>query len=229
MTRRAVLIGVAAALLVVLLGFGAFLVFDDEEGRTVTVTGVGVVEAVPDEAELSFGVTATAATAKAAREASDRQMQGVIAALKERGIDDADIQTANVSVSPSYGPTGGKVVGYTASNSVAVHIRELDAVPAAIAAAVAQGANEMSGPTLTTSKQKELYREALAAAIADARERAVAIAVPSGAELGEIVAAVESPTGGGPIAFDQKAENSTPIEPGTIEIQAQVAVTFELE
>jgi uncharacterized protein YggE len=201
-------------------------------GRTITVTGAGVVKAVPDEAEAGFGASATAATAPAARAASDRLLRRVIAALKARGIAAADIQTEQISLYPSFGPKGNKVVGYVASNSVTVHIRDLDDLGAIISAAVAAGANQTSGPSLASSEQQELYRRALKAAVADARSRAEAIASASDATLGEIRTVSES-SSGAPIPLEAKAaadrSAAAPIEPGKVKVEAQVTVTFALE
>ena len=96
------------------------------------------------------------------------------------------------------------MVGYVASNSVTVHIRHLVDAGAIISAAVAAGANQTSGPSLASSEQKELYRRALKAAVADARSRAAAIASASDATVGEIRSVSES-SSGAPIPFEAKA------------------------
>ena len=79
--------------------------------------------------------------------------------------------------------------------------------------------------------QAELYRNALKAAVADARASAQALAAASNLSLGRISAIVE---GGGsspqPFAAAEKAMDagSTPIEPGTQQVTAVVSVTFSV-
>ena len=88
---------------------------DAPEGDTITVTGVGSVEVVPNEAQMSFGVETRAATAKAAVAANADAMRKIINALRQaRG---REIATQWVSVYPVTNDTGA-VDGYSASNSV---------------------------------------------------------------------------------------------------------------
>lgn len=57
----------------------------DAEPDTVTVTGVGSVEAVPNEARMSFGVETRGPTARAAVAANADAMRKVINALRQAG------------------------------------------------------------------------------------------------------------------------------------------------
>ena len=131
MNRRQLVLGVVvvvAVLVVLLVGFALGRSGDDastDVSRTITATGTGIVKAEPDVADVSLGVSATARTARAARIAADAQMARVLATVKRRGVASADIQTAQVSLSPNYGP-GSRVVGYTATNTVTARIRKLD-------------------------------------------------------------------------------------------------------
>jgi uncharacterized protein YggE len=233
--RRLLITAVAAvaavAALLVGLALGRSLGESDDGRRTISVTGSGSVEVVPDEGVATFGVSATAQTAAAARAASDRRERRVIATLKAHGIADADIQTSDVSLSPRFSPNGRRIVGYTASNSVTATIRDLGEASTIIPAAVAAGANEVSGLSLSSSEEEELYAEALGEAVEDARGRAEALAAASVGELGEVVSVTESGDMG-PIPFEaatKAADQATPIEPGTVDVTADVTVVFELQ
>jgi uncharacterized protein YggE len=227
------LVGAVAVVAAFLLGLalGRSDSESDETPHTVSVTGTGSVKVVPDEAEATFGVSVTAANAAAARSASDRRQRRVIAALKAGGVGAADIQTSEISLSPNFGPNGRRVVGYTASNSVTARIRDLDEAGTIIPAVVAAGANQIGGLSLVSSEQDVLYRKALEAAVEDARAHAEAIASASEGELGPIQSVTESSTASPiPLQAEAKAADSaTPVEPGTIEVTAEVAVVFELE
>ncbi len=123
--------------------------------------------------------------------------------------------------------------GYSAHNSVSATIAQLARAGAVIDAAVAAGANQISGPSLVHGDTDGLYRRALAAAVDDAREKAEALASAANVSLGRITAVVE---GGSapmpmPLAAEAKAADqavSTPIEPGEHEISATVSVTFSI-
>jgi uncharacterized protein len=196
------------------------------EGNTVTVTGVGSVESTPNEANFSFGVDTRGRTAQAAIAANATAMEKVLAALRAEGA--RDIATQWVSV---YAVTteDGTVSGYAASNSVSATIG-VQKAGALIDAAAEAGANQISGPGMSSSDADRLYREALADAVDDARERAEVLARAAGRTLGEISSLTE---GGGvtPLPFAERvadAAASTPVVPGKQETSASVTVTFSL-
>jgi uncharacterized protein YggE len=96
-----------------------------------------------------------------------------------------------------------------------------------IDAAVAAGANQVYGPSLSRSDQDDLYRQALRTAYADARAKAQVLAAAAGLSVGRVLAMQES--GGVPVPLVDRAgaaETQVPIEPGTQSIQASVTVTF---
>lgn len=193
----------------------------------ITVTGMGVVRAVPDRAEISFGVVTPGRTASQAFSANDAAIERVVAALRRAGIAAADIQTRSFSVSPRHNEAGDEITGYTAENTVSVQLRNLDRAGAVIDAAVGAGANQVFGPSLSRSDSSALYRSALRAGVADARVKAQELASAAGVPLGQIVGVVEQGSLGDPpqpAAAD--ARTSAPIQPGTQEIRASVVVTF---
>ncbi len=200
--------------------------------RSITVNGTGIVTTVPNEASFTFGVSVTASTARAALTANARRMTVVIAAIKKQGIVDRDIQTAEISLTPNTNDNGTKVIDFTAANSVSVTTKAIAKSGGIVDAAVAAGANTVSGPTLTRSGVLTLERRALAAAIADARARAVAIAAASHVRLGAVQTVTEQSSA--PITFSPTAKSSalaapsTPVEPGTVQTEEDVTVTFAI-
>ena len=60
-------------------------------------------------------------------------MTRVIGALKSNGVAAADIQTAQLSLSPNENDAGTKVINYTVTNNVTVNIRDLTKAGAIIA------------------------------------------------------------------------------------------------
>src|SRR5262249_21323353 len=130
-----------------------------------------------------------------------------------------------------YDQQGREVVGYTASNSVSAVVRDLAKVGDVIDAAIAAGANNVSGPSLSRDDRDKLYNDALEAAVADARATASVLGHAAGASLGAVQSLAESPEESGPVpayAVALRAPAETPIEPGTAEITATVRVVFAL-
>jgi uncharacterized protein len=198
----------------------------------ITVNGVGTVNSVPDEAEMSFGVQTEGATSRQALARNSAQMERVLAALEAAGIAGKDVQTQDVSVWPHYDVQGDTAEGYTARNSVTVTIHDLDKAGAVIDAASRAGANEVSGPMLSSSAREQLEAKALEAAVANARKKAEALAKAAGVGLGRVTAMVEGGGTPGPVVLEAAAARSVkdmPIQPGQEEVQATVTVTFAIE
>jgi uncharacterized protein YggE len=194
---------------------------------TVTVTGVGAVEAVPDRAEVSAGVESRAATARGALAANAAAMEKVLAALRASG--GRDVTTQTVSLSTAF-DQNGRANGFVASNVLSAGTT-LAAAGALIDAAVAAGANTVYGPSLSRSDAEALYGEALEKAVADAKSRAGILAKAAGRTLGRVTAIAEASSSEG-IPFAGKAEAArdaaTPVVSGPQETTATVSVTYEL-
>lgn len=221
----AVLLLAAAALAGALRPEGAAAVDPAPRTDSVTVTGTGAVEAVPDRAQVSAGVESRAPTAKAALAANATAMRRVLQALEAKG--GKDLTTQTVSLSTSFDQQG-QPNGFVATN-VASAITTLAGAGALIDAAVDAGANTVYGPSLSRSDAEKLYRDALAEAVADARARAEVLAKAAGRELGRVTALTEAGETAIPFAAEAMASrDSTPVVSGPQKTIASVTVTYAL-
>jgi len=227
MKKIAVVLGLvvaAVAAVAVLQPGGAGAVDPPPTTDTVTVSGEGVVLAVPDRAEISAGVETRAPTARAALQANATAMADVLSALRSAG--GTDVTTQSVSLSTSFDDKGSPN-GFVASNIASATVAFTEA-GALIDAAVAAGANTVYGPSPSRSDADTLYREALAKAVADAGGRAAVLAKAAGRELGRVTAISESGAAPVPVFAKAAADASTPVESGPQETTASVSVTYEL-
>jgi uncharacterized protein len=193
----------------------------------VTTTGHGDITAVPDEAVISAGVNTRATSAAAALSENAQAMQQVIDALKKAG--GTDLQTQEVSLYPQTDDRG-TVTGYSAQNTVSAKATIANA-GGLVDAAVGAGANTVQGPTLAVSDSDALYRDALKQAVADARAKADALAQAGGFAVGPVYAVTEqADTAPAPVwqAAAAAKASSTPIEPGTQDVTADVTVSFQI-
>jgi uncharacterized protein len=246
MTRRSrsagyVTAAVLAALslaLVALAGCGTTAATSTGTGvatNTVTASGAGTSQAVPDTAEMSFGVTTTAANAKTALEDASKVAEQIATAVKKQGVAAEDIQTQDVSVYPQTVDQNGKqvITGYQASLSVSVKVRDIAKLGDVISAANAAGANNISGPSFTVADPAPARAKAIDEAVADARTSAEAMAKAAGKSVGEVLSMSSSDAGVGPMAFaaadSAGSAKSVPIEPGQLDVSANVVVVFELK
>ena len=197
-------------------------------GSTITVTGNGTVDATPDQASFDFGVTTNGATAAEALSRNASQARAIIYALRKAGVHAADIQTTQVSLWPQTSSDGRTITGYQASNSVQV-TAPLRKSGQLVDAAVRAGANNVDGPNLDTAEKSSHYNKALARALADAKQKAQAIAGAAGLTLG---ASIKVREGGAatPIVYGDaltaRASAAPPIQAGTQKIQASVTVSY---
>jgi uncharacterized protein YggE len=231
MRRLLPLVLIAAALLVVaaLVGIGRPEAARGEVATpdTVTTLGHGVITIAPDEATVTAGVHTQAASASAALAENAKLMNAAIAALKAAGGE--KLQTQQVSLYPQTDPQG-QVTAYVADNSVSASTK-IAGAGALIDAAVGAGANTVSGPSLSVSDRDARYRDALGKAVEDARLKAEALAKAGGFGVGPVSSVTEQAGNGPPQVFQAAgavAKDSTPIEPGTQDVTADVSVTFRI-
>ena len=130
-----------------------------------TFRASGEVTRVPDVAVISTGVVTRATTATAAIQQNAARMERVRAALRRAGIDDKDIQTSSINLNPDYvyvEHQPPKLTGYQASNNVSVRFRDIRKTGEILDALVAEGANQINGPSLTIDKPEAALDEARA-------------------------------------------------------------------
>ena len=205
-------------------------------GTRLDINATGEVTRVPDIAVISAGVVSRSSTATGALQDSANRMNRVLAALKGAGIADRDIQTSNVSLNPEYRYENNQppqLVGYTASNNVSVRFRDIRNSGKILDALVAQGANQINGPSLTVDKPEAALDEARAKAVAAGRARAELYARSLGLHVVRVVSVNES--GGSypvppPMPMVMAREKAdTSIEPGEQKLQVNLTMTFELQ
>ncbi len=199
--------------------------------RGIAVSGTGRIQARPDEAIVQAGVSTRAQTAQEAQAENNQQMQNVLNAIKALGIPDKDIQTTGVSLFPVI-TEGNTVNGYNATNNVRVTVENIDQAGAVLDAAVKAGANTASGISFTFKDETSLRNKALAAAAADARSKADALAAALGLQISGVQSVTESqvsipvPLAVPRAAAAPAAAPSVPIEPGQQTVTAEITIVF---
>lgn len=200
--------------------------------KLVTVSGEGSASAVPDNAVIRLGVSSQGKTARAASDANAKEMTVVLAAIKDSGVADRDIQTTSLSLQPQYelNKTGApRLIGFQANNQVTVKIRDIANLPTVLDRAIAAGANEMSGIEFVVSEQTKLLDKARAAAIADAHRKAELYANAAGMKVGRVMSISEEGAAPQPRPYQaMRAGAAAPIAPGEQMLRAVVTVSYEL-
>jgi hypothetical protein len=201
---------------------------------TLTVTGVATVNAAPDQAILSLGVTTTGPTAAAAMAANNESASAVMARLIAAKVADRDMQTTGLSLNPNWvmnaAGTAQEIQGYVANAVLTVRIAVLDTAGSVLDAAIADGANTLNGLTFGLSDPRPVEDEARKAAVADALARAKVLAAAAGATLGPILSITEGMGGQQPMPMLYKAaaDSTVPLAAGEVGVTAEVTIVWQL-
>jgi uncharacterized protein YggE len=210
----------------------------DDQLRTVTVSGLGQTSVDPDQAVVRVGVNIRASSAKAVSKRAANRMSAVLDALRELGIDDADLKTTRVSMRPYRERGNGEAVasGWVVNNRVKVTVHDIDQTGDVIDAAVAAGANDLAGVSFRASDPSAAVSEARARAVVAAEAAATELAEAAGVEILGVLSIVEGNAGDARafrMAMPYAAESAapvydTPIEPGSIDIRVTVNSVYQV-
>jgi uncharacterized protein YggE len=204
----------------------------------VVTSGEGEAQVTPDRATISIGVQTRAKTAKEAGAENAERQRAVIDTLRALGIPANQISTVSYNVYPEqvYHPDQGdkepRIVGYNVTNTVRVEVRQLDKLGALIDAVLAKGANTIHSIELSASNTDEARRSALAAALAQARGDAEALARAAGGSLGALLEATTAQVAAPPMFKNAEmmsargAAAPTPISPGEQTIHVTVTTRW---
>lgn len=224
--------------------------------RTIVITGQGEVSAIPDISTISFTARASSDTNDTQKLQADikKSVDEVFAKLKALGIAEKDIQTTNYSVNPKYGSQAcpqvrtmiypstpcetSKIVGYEASESVNIKVRDTNNTGKVLAILADAKITEVNGPNFEIDNVEKLKDEARDKAIKDAKEKAKSLAKSLGVDIDKIIAF--SDNGGQGIypmmyskAMDMAASSGaapeTNIAMGEQKITSNVSITFQIE
>jgi uncharacterized protein YggE len=203
----------------------------------VVVTGEAVVQAQPDTVVVTLAVVTQNASASEAQAENASRTDAVLRAVRAAaGV--REVKTSGYSLQPQYAYKEGappSITSYIARNSVNVTVGDVRQTGALIDAGSRAGANSVDGLAFMLRGDEGARRQALADATRDALSKARTIAQTLG---GSVVRIVEVQEGGAfrPPVYTAEfgraagtAQTATPVEPGSLEIRAQVQLVAEVE
>jgi len=213
--------------------------FAEERVPVISVNGEGKVEAPPDSATISIGVTSRDRDAAKVQAENSRIATNVINSIVALGIDRKNIRTGNYNFQQRYRyDENGKqyLDGYEVNNTVTIAVNDLNKVGKVIDAALSNGANRIDSLNFGIRDKEKFQSEALRLAVRDAKRKAEIAAE----ELGkQIVGILNVSINSAPI-MTARTENlmlmgnakdsnfSTPIEAGILSCSASVNIDFEI-
>lgn len=213
---------------------------DNSAMATVTVKGSATAGARPDRAQLHLSVTEVDREAAAALTRTAERSRVIEGLLRELGIAPEQWTTSGVSVAEEYEwrTDRNEFVGYRATASVRVTVRDLEQLGTVIGESVTRARAQVAGPFWQVDADNPVALGLLRAAAVDARRRAEAYADALGLRLGEVETISElPPRPDGPGEPGPRMEMmkmaavpaaDAPVNPGEIDLAAEVFVRFAL-
>lgn len=208
----------------------------------VVVTGESTVQAQPDTAVVTVAVVTQHASASEAQGENASKTDAVVRAVRAAAGTSAEVRTSGYSLQPQYAYKEGApptITSYIARNGVNVTTGELNRVGAVIDAASRAGANSVDGLSFMLRNDVQARQRALSDATREALAKARTVATTLG---GSVVRVVEVQEAGafrpplplydreaGNVAMARQAAAPTPVEPGSLEVRAQVQLVAEVE
>jgi uncharacterized protein YggE len=201
---------------------------------SIVTNGEAIVRRAADQA---FIVAAVETRARNPREAQQQNAAGMTAAqqrLTALGIARDAIRTIGYTIQQEFDfPDGRRVAkGFVARNAIEIRLDAIERVGEIVDALVQAGGSNIEQVRFAIRERALAEREALRLAVVDARARADAAAEGAGRTVDRILRIDETrqlqPRPPMPMAMAARAGDqqfSTPVEPGEIEIRAQVTLT----
>ncbi|EKD53469.1 MAG: hypothetical protein ACD_61C00038G0003 [uncultured bacterium] len=206
----------------------------------VTVTGYAESDEKNQIAMFSAGVQAFNDDKDTAVNEVNKKMTEIIKLVKGLGVDEADIKTQQVNVyqmqesTTIYPPTKVTLGQWSANNSIGITLRDVDKAGKLTDLLNESGATNVDGPNFQLDVSQKAGDKLLGLAVADAKTKAEAMAVASGAKLGRVISIVESGSPSYPVMFRAEAMKAdtivpAPIEVGTSTVSKTVTVVWSLK
>lgn len=209
------------------------------QARTITASGEGAIEAVPDVAYVNIGVITEGTELSKVQSDNAEKMTKVVESLAKLGINKEEIKTRNYNVNPKYEwnkDTGkSSITGYTVSNALEVTINDTTITGSVLDEVVTNGSNSINSIRFGLKNETELYNQALELAVKDAKAKAEAMGKGLGLVNIQPLRITESSNRNTPVYYDRAAVSmevakaSTPISEGELKVKASVSVEFSFE
>lgn len=206
------------------------------------VKAAGVSANRPDVMTIAAGIETTGRTASEALSRNDEVANRLVEVVRSRRVDARDIRTTVLRVRPQYerdrpgenNDQERRIVGYSATNTLELRLRDLTRAPELLDALLSAGANNVSGPSFTLAEARPARLAAQRAAVELARQEAENYAAALGMRITRLLRVSERSRDRGSegqnyiTVMGRRIGAGPPIQPGEIETAVTVWVDFAL-
>jgi hypothetical protein len=207
------------------------------EPPSIVVSGEGVMKVAPDQAWVRIGAESRSKNSKDAQQQNAAVMTAVQQKVASFGLPKDAIKTVGIDLQLEFDYRDGRQTprGYVARNTIEVRVDDLSKLGDVLDAAVASGATNLHGLRFDVKDREKQEQQALQLAVTNAMEKAQAIASAAKRGIDRILRIEESFVGRAPQPMMMervaaaRADASTPVEAGELEIRAQVRLTAAIK
>lgn len=181
---------------------------------------------------VHLGVVTQDVKSDKALEDNNVKMQKVISVLQGLGLGPENYKTGQLVVRPRYAEQA--IIGYEATNSLSLNTDRLDLAAEILGAVNKAGINSIDSIQFTLKDPREYRAAAIQAAAANAIADAQTLAQAAGVKLVRVLevavgeASLPIPNFNMRMAKSFGGESSVPVEPGEVEVVAEVSITYEI-
>jgi hypothetical protein len=198
---------------------------------TVNVVGEASIEATPTLVNISVSIEGEGKDAKLLRQENGEKLARVIQAINKEEVPMKNFQTDYVSLYKNY-DYNTKTYQYRISQTVKIKLDNLAKYETLMDALFEAGVNQINSVTfgIEDSARAKLQQEARIAAIDDARKKALLYATSLDQNIGKALTIRETSLRDTPasVMIRGAAPSNTTLALGSISVNSQIIVTFEL-
>lgn len=204
-------------------------VFAQDPQKIISVQGTASIATVPDAFSVTFVIEEQGETVSKLNERVTESTRSIIKFLRRIDVDERNIETMQIQLNPHYENYQRERIqkGFILKRTIRVSHTQLEQYDAVIDGVLKNGANRIEQFSFVVMNQQKLYRQALSEAMLDAKQKALQLLEPLGAELGALYSVNEhqgySQPRGRMMMSDM--ESSTAL-PGVQGVNATISVNF---
>ncbi|MEM9687498.1 MAG: SIMPL domain-containing protein [Bacteroidota bacterium] len=212
---------------------------EHQKQATISVSGEGIVNVVPDEVALNIRIAHTANSAREAKSKNDAVVKNVLQFCKRMNIDRKDIHTQYINLNKNY-DYQKKTYHYKANQAIRISLRDLKKYETLVQGLLDSGTNRIDGVTFKSSQLERYKSEARKKAILNARQKAKEYANALQQNIGKAISISENTVQDprypvlNTMRFNEaalanaKTTDGPTIAIGEMKVSTKVQVTFEL-
>ena len=205
---------------------------------TMTLTATGSVSTDADLAVITLGMQTVSADAGTAMQINSEKMNLAFATLEKHGVNDSDLSTSSISLTPRYETrknqdvgVAPEIVGYHVSNQLVVTVQDVGTVGDVIDSLVNAGINSIQSIQFAVADKSEIYDNARKLAAREVNDMARIYADSLGATITGVINVIEASNQHemyNTRSMMMDSPSATPVAAGDVSVSVKVTVTYSM-